>query len=95
MKITSRVITWPDGRKTTDGRPPRDPPPKVEPKPMGLGDAVAVFADPIARVSDALFGTSFGGCGGCAQRRAKLNKLMPDVGLNKSDSPTPPKSSTP
>jgi hypothetical protein len=48
-------------------------------KPFGLGDAVATVAEPIARLSDALLGTSLVGCGGCAQRRAALNALVPDV----------------
>lgn len=37
----------------------------------GLGDAVEVFAKPVA----ALLGK--GNCGGCAERRDKLNKLLP------------------
>lgn len=45
----------------------------------GLGDAVALVAEPIARLSDAVLGTKLVGCGGCAQRRAKLNALVPDL----------------
>ena len=48
-------------------------------QPFGLGDAVAVVAEPIARFSDAVLGTKLVGCGGCAQRRAALNALVPDV----------------
>jgi len=44
-------------------------------KPFGLGDAVAVVAEPIARLSDAVLGTKLVGCGGCAQRRAALNRI--------------------
>lgn len=49
------------------------------PRPRGLGDAVALVADPIARLSDAVLGTKLVGCGGCAQRRAALNALLPDI----------------
>ena len=45
----------------------------------GLGDAVAAFANPIARISDSVFGTKLVGCGGCAKRKAALNALMPDI----------------
>ena len=43
---------------------------------FGLGDAVALVAEPIAQLSDALFGTKLVGCGSCAERRAALNRLM-------------------
>ena len=43
----------------------------------GLGDAVAVVAQPIARVIDAVLGTNVAGCGGCKARQAALNKAMP------------------
>ena len=46
---------------------------------FGLGDAVATVAEPIARLSDALLGTKLVGCGSCAERRAALNRLVPDV----------------
>ena len=45
----------------------------------GLGDVVSSIAEPIARVSDAIFGTKIVGCGGCAKRKAALNALMPDI----------------
>jgi hypothetical protein len=48
-------------------------------KPRGLGDLVALVAEPIARASDAVLGTHLVGCGGCAQRRAALNALVPDI----------------
>ena len=54
--------------------------------PFGLGDAVAALANPIARALDATLGTKIVGCGGCAQRQAALNKLLPNLGkVNKSD----------
>ena len=43
----------------------------------GLGDAVAVVAQPIARVIDRAFGTNVQGCGGCKARQAALNKSIP------------------
>ncbi len=46
---------------------------------IGLGDVVAGIANPIARASDAIFGTKISGCGGCAKRRAALNALVPDI----------------
>ena len=49
------------------------------PPSRGLGDVVAIFAEPIARASDALLGTKLVGCNSCAERRAALNKLMPKL----------------
>ena len=43
----------------------------------GLGDVVALAAEPIAAVSDRVLKTRLKGCGGCRARRAMLNKLMP------------------
>tara|TARA_R110000868_G_scaffold337945_1_gene598756 strand:- start:682 stop:930 length:249 start_codon:yes stop_codon:yes gene_type:complete len=51
----------------------------VPPKPRGLGDVVALFAEPIARASDAMLGTHLVGCNSCAERRAALNKLVPKI----------------
>ncbi|HSV73454.1 MAG TPA: hypothetical protein VLH79_06820 [Chthonomonadales bacterium] len=48
-------------------------------RPFGLGDAVAVVALPIARVLDAALGTDIAHCGGCEQRRAALNRIVPDL----------------
>lgn len=45
----------------------------------GLGDAVAVVAQPIARVIDAMLGTNIKGCGGCKKRQAALNKIVPKL----------------
>jgi hypothetical protein len=44
---------------------------------FGLGDFVHGFANPIAKTIDALAGTQIQSCQACAQRRAKLNELMP------------------
>lgn len=53
--------------------PPEPPPPR------GLGDLVAVFAEPIARISDAALGTKLTGCGACSKRREALNAIVPDI----------------
>ena len=45
----------------------------------GLGDAVAVVAQPIARAIDRALGTNVAGCGGCKARQAALNKVMPFI----------------
>ena len=45
----------------------------------GLGDLVAMIAEPIARASDRILGTKIVGCGGCAKRRETLNRFMPDI----------------
>jgi hypothetical protein len=42
---------------------------------IGLGDAVAVVAKPIARMSDALLGTKLVGCTSCAERQARWNAV--------------------
>ena len=44
-------------------------------KNFGLGDAVALVAQPIAKAIDAVAGTNLKECGGCAKRRAALNAL--------------------
>ena len=51
------------------------------PATMGAGDLVAKFAQPIARAIDAATGgrTNVAGCGGCKQRQAYLNSLVPDI----------------
>jgi len=41
----------------------------------GLGDAVAVVAQPIARAIDRLAGTNIKHCAGCAKRRHTLNQI--------------------
>lgn len=42
---------------------------------IGLGDAVAFVAQPIARVSDALLRTKLTGCASCAERHARWNRV--------------------
>jgi hypothetical protein len=50
---------------------------------FGLGDAVAIFAQPIAQVVDKVSGSSpekgLVNCGSCAERRAALNAIIPDL----------------
>ncbi len=46
---------------------------------FGLGDAVAVIAQPIARTIDRALGTRISECGGCKQRRAALNRIVPNI----------------
>lgn len=43
----------------------------------GLGDVVAVVAQPIAKVIDRVAGTKIEGCNSCEGRRKALNKLLP------------------
>jgi hypothetical protein len=50
-----------------------------KPKPVGLGDAVAMVAQPIARTIDRVVGTAIAKCGGCAKRQEALNRLVPDI----------------
>ncbi len=42
---------------------------------MRLGDAVATFAQPIARGVDAVFGTDIQHCAGCAGRQQRFNQI--------------------
>ena len=52
--------------------------PDMKAKPLrGLGDAVAVVAQPIARAIDRVAGTNVAGCGGCKQRQDTLNRWVP------------------
>jgi hypothetical protein len=55
------------------------PPIKPEARPCckGLGDAVAIVAQPIARMIDKVAGTDIQHCGGCQRRRNKLNEMFP------------------
>lgn len=46
---------------------------------FGLGDAVALVAQPIAKAIDAVAGTNIKQCGGCAKRREALNALVPKL----------------
>ena len=43
----------------------------------GLGDVVAIVAQPVARALDAVLGTNLQNCGGCAKRQATLNAVVP------------------
>lgn len=49
----------------------------------GLGDAVKIVAQPIAKVIDAAIGTDVQNCGKCEKRRQYLNKKFP-MNANKS-----------
>lgn len=42
----------------------------------GLGDVVAMVAQPIARALDAALGTDMENCGGCGKRKAWLNEAV-------------------
>ena len=48
-------------------------------KRAGLGDVVAVFAKPIGAASDAILGTDFANCRGCAERQERWNASHPNV----------------
>jgi len=51
---------------------------RVSPKKYrGAGDLVAKIAEPVARVSDAVFKTNLKGCSACQKRRDRLNRMMP------------------
>ena len=52
-------------------------------RPIGLGDAVAAVAQPIAKAIDRVFNTKVQECGGCKQRQATLNAIMPDIGISR------------
>lgn len=43
----------------------------------GMGDIVAIVAQPIARAIDSVAGTSIQTCGACQRRREKLNQAFP------------------
>ncbi len=43
----------------------------------GAGDAVALVAQPVAKVLDAALGTKITGCAGCKQRQEQLNTRFP------------------
>jgi len=43
----------------------------------GLGDAVELLAQPIAKAIDAVFNTHVQGCSSCQKRKAELNELVP------------------
>lgn len=43
---------------------------------MKKGDAIALVAQPIARVADALWGTDLQNCPGCSKTKTNLNNGM-------------------
>ena len=46
---------------------------------LGLGDAVALVAQPVAAATDALVGTNLSSCLSCGERHVGLNEAVPDV----------------
>ena len=50
---------------------------KPWPKPKGLGDVVALMAQPIAKAIDSVAGTKLEGCSGCKARQEALNRRFP------------------
>jgi hypothetical protein len=46
---------------------------------FGLGDAVALVAQPIAGAIDWALGTHLSGCGGCGERKETLNRWVPSL----------------
>lgn len=46
---------------------------------LGLGDAVALVAQPIARAIDRVAGTNIQNCGGCKQRQEMLNRIVSNI----------------
>lgn len=44
---------------------------------QGMGDVVAMIAQPIAKGIDAMLGTRLQNCGGCGKRQRNLNQLTP------------------
>jgi len=52
-------------------------PKTIMPMVRGLGDVVAIVAQPIAGAIDAVAGTSLKNCGGCKKRRELLNQKFP------------------
>lgn len=43
----------------------------------GLGDVVAIIAQPIAKAIDRVAGTNIRRCRACRRRRGKMNQLFP------------------
>lgn len=60
-------------------RPDMMAPPPRRAAPVGLGDAVAKVAEPVAAMVDKLTGSRLVGCGPCGQRKDKLNRLLPNI----------------
>lgn len=60
--------------------------PHLQPKPkppenekLGLGDAFAALAQPIAKTVDKVTGSKIATCRPCSERRAKWNAILPDI----------------
>lgn len=51
----------------------------AKPQTIGLGDAFAFVAHPIARVIDSVTGSKLQGCAPCGQRQERWNKAVPDI----------------
>lgn len=76
--FTAGVIVWDDPSVQCPLAPPRWEPCRDRAR-MGLGDAVATVAQPIARALDARLGTDIAHCAGCGQRQADWNAAVPDI----------------
>lgn len=46
---------------------------------IGLGDAMAAVAQPIAKAVDAVLGTNLQNCASCGQRQESLNKAVDNI----------------
>lgn len=56
----------------------------------GLGDIVALVAQPIAKLSDGIIGTGLANCSGCKRRQENLNEMFPfasDETISLADKP--------
>ncbi len=53
----------------------RKPLPRPSRKSIGLGDAVEMIAQPIAKGIDRVIKTDFANCAGCSGRKEFLNKI--------------------
>ena len=64
---------FPIVRRAKLGKVPVAPPRRLR----GLGDLVAVIAQPVARALDRLLKTKLKDCGGCKERQDELNEKVP------------------
>lgn len=53
--------------------------PKTPRAARGLGDIVAIVAQPVAKALDTAFNTNIQKCGGCKNRQQILNKIAPKL----------------
>lgn len=53
--------------------------PDEQRKRLGLGDAFEMVAQPVAKAADVILGTNLSNCGGCAQRKDRMNQAVPDI----------------